>query len=72
MSEPALPMEIDPNEKYVRIKIGKKGKVEVEAFNFHGEGCKQATERVEARLGFVKKRTDKDDGGEAHQTVRSS
>jgi hypothetical protein len=42
----------------------------VEAFNFHGIGCKAATEKLEQRLGFVSKRKDKDDGdGECHQSI---
>ncbi|NDQ57287.1 MAG: DUF2997 domain-containing protein [Acidipila sp.] len=71
-SEPTRPIQIDETEKYIRVKIGKGGKIVVEAYNFNGQGCRAATERLEARLGSVTKRNDKDDGtAGACQTVRN-
>ena len=71
--DPNRPVHIDADEKYVRYEIDKKtGEVKIEPMNFNGVGCRAATERIENRLGSVTSRKDKDDeGGEAHQTVRS-
>lgn len=70
--EPPVPEHIDKeNDKYTRYCIDEKGEVHIEAFNFNGDGCRQATERIENRLGIVKDRKDKNDGsGGAQQTVR--
>jgi hypothetical protein len=71
-TEPPRPAEIDESEKYTRIEIDAAGKVNIEAFNFNGEGCRAATERIENRLGGVKSRKPKDgEGGEAHQTIKA-
>lgn len=71
MSEPTRPDEISENEKYIRVCIPPGGKgITIEAFNYNGEGCRAATERLENRLGRVTGRKDKDDGSsEASQGV---
>lgn len=71
--DPHRPLHIEADEKYILYEIDKKtGEVKIEAFNFNGEGCRAATERIENRLGTVTGRKDKDDeGGKSQQTVRS-
>jgi len=38
-------------EKEIEIKIDKDGKVDVEAFGFHGQGCEEAIKFITEGLG---------------------
>lgn len=39
------------NDQHLVIKIAPSGKVDVEANNFNGVGCTEATEQIEIALG---------------------
>ena len=57
---PNVPLEV--GSKYVMVEISETGAVRVEAFGFHGHGCKEATKQLEIGLGTVSSRKDKPEG----------
>ena len=52
-------MGIGGNKKRVEIVIDAEGNVELEAFNFKGQGCAEATKQIEIVLGGGNASTDK-------------
>lgn len=64
-----VPPEVQ-GQKHIEIVIDEKGETTVEAHNFAGIGCREATASIEQTLGGVSSRKDKKTPG-AKQTIRS-
>jgi len=47
--------------KQIKVLIGPKGQVKIEAVGFTGESCLAATRKLEKALGHVEDRKDKDE-----------
>jgi hypothetical protein len=59
MSDKVKPPQFIAGAKYLEIIVDETGETSVEAHNFAGQGCREATRGIERELGVAGSRQDK-------------